>query len=353
MPRYFKNAPAIFAIAAVSIFGSVSALGQDQQFPPAQVEVVEAEVRMLAPQMEVSATVISLNDSRISAEIEGLLVWTAQVGAQVKKGDIIARIDGRLMEIGQRRAAANLARLKADMIFRTQEVTRIKELAKRNNTSQSRLQEVISRRAVLEQDILEAEAILERAQGDVDRTNIRAPFGGHIVERLAEIGEYQNIGSNVIRLVDTSSVEVSMAAPISIAPYLKAGAAVFATSGADKQALTIRTVVPVGDRISRMMEVRLSLGAGTWIVGSPVRVKLPKGIARNVVAVPRDTLILQGGRATIFKIGEDGKAQQIPIDLRGTVGFWVAAPDGISAGDKIVIRGGERLGPGQEVVVKN
>jgi len=353
MSRYFKNTPMALALAAVSILGIVPAAAQDQQFPPAQVEVVEAEVRMLAPQMEVSATVISLNDSRISAEIEGLLVWTAQVGTQVKKGDVIARIDGRLMEIGQRRAAANLARLKADMVFRAQEVTRIEELARRDNTSKSRLQEVISRHAILEQNILEAEAILERANGDVDRTNIRAPFGGHIVERLAKIGEYQNIGSNVIRLVDTNSVEISLAAPISIAPYLKAGVKVFATSGANTQALPIRTIVPVGNRISRMMEVRLSLDAGTWVVGAPVRVKLPKGTAKSVVAVPRDTLILQGGRATIFKIAEDGKAQQIPIDLRGTVGFWVAAPDGISAGDKIVIRGGERLGPGQDVVVKN
>ena len=351
----FANVKKYAATLLITMVGSAAATAQQgpQQMPPAQVEVVTAEVRMLAPQMDVSATIISVNDSRISTEVEGSLTWIAETGTVIAKGDVIARIDNRLLKINHRRAAANLARLQADMTFRDLEVGRFQELAKRDNTSKSRLQEVIARRAMLEQDIVEADAQLERTVGDLARTEIRAPFSGHIVARLANIGEYLNIGSEVARLVDTNNVEVALAAPLSIAPFLKQDDVVTVFDARVKKSLPIRTIVPVGDSVSRMMEVRLSLTPGTWVIGAPVKVTLAKGIAVQTVAVPRDALVLKGSRAYVFRIGADMKAQQVPADVRGTVGLWVVANSQIKEGDKIVVRGGERLQPGQDVIINN
>jgi len=347
---------AVLAFGIASVMMSLSKADAQQgmpEMPPAQVEVVLAEDRLLAPVMDVSATVISVNDSRISSEVEGPLIWIAKVGTEFKKNDIVARIDERLLKINHRRAKANVARLKADMVFRNEEVDRFTELAKRDNTSKSRLQEVIARREMLKQDIIEAEANLERAAGDLARTEILAPFPGHLVERLANHGEYLNVGSNVARLVNTQNVEIAMAAPITIAPYLQKGNAVTVFDKNKTVSLPIRTIVPVGDGISRMMEVRLSVNPGEWVIGAPVKVKLPKGVAVQTVAVPRDALIIKGARASIFKIGADMKAEQVNANLRGTVGLWVAVNDSIKAGDKIVIRGGERLTPGQDVIINN
>lgn len=351
-PLIRKSAVIVAATGAVLI-GAAPASAQQMQMPPAQVEVVTAEKRLLAPQMDISGTVISVNDSRISAEVEGRLVWIAKVGTAVHKGDVIARINDRLLVTQHRRAKASLARLRADMIFRDQEVERFTELARRDNTSKARLQEVTATREMLRQDIMEAEANLERAAGDLARAEIRAPFPGHVAERLANVGEYLTIGSLVARLVDTQDVEISMAAPITIAPFLKEGAMVPVSDASKSLTLPIRTIVPVGDSTSRMMEVRLSLTPGEWVIGAPVKVKLPKGEAIQTVAVPRDALVLKGARAFLFKVNGENKAEQITADLRGTVGLWVAAGDQIKAGDKVVIRGGERLAPGQDVIIKS
>jgi len=343
------------SVAAIFVFDVLvlagNAVAQQMQMPPAQVEVVTAEERLLAPLMDVSATVISVNDSRIAAEVEGPLIWIAKVGTEIEKGDVIARIDDRLLKIRLRSAAASVARLKADMAFREREVERFEELAKRDNTSKSRLQEVVARREMLRQDIVEAEANLEQAKGDLARAEIRAPFPGHVVARLANSGEYINIGTEVARLVDTQDVEIAMAAPIAIAEYLKVGAAVTVSDNRKTLQLPIRTIVPVGDSISRMMEVRLSIEAGEWVIGAPVKVKLPKGTAVKTVAVPRDALILKGATAYIFKVGADMKAEQISADRRATVGLWVAVSDQVKAGDQIVVRGGERLTQGQSVLI--
>lgn len=338
------------AALALSLFAATSAFAQGMgQMPPAQVETVVAVKRQMAPQMDVSGTVISLHDSRIAAEVEGPLLWVADVGAAVKEGDVIARIDSRLLVIAERRAKANLKRLEADLAFREAEVKRFTELAAQNNASQARLDEALANREMTRQAMADARASLDRASGDVARTEIRAPFPGHVVQRLANKGEYMTTGKEVLRLVDTQNIEIAMPAPIAITPYLKTGEAVTVKSERGTFMQPIRTVVPVGDAISRMVEVRLSADAKDWVVSTPVMVSLPKGDKIEAVAVPRDAIIIKGGSAYLFKVGADGKAERVNADISATVGLWVALASGVEAGDQIIIRGGERLQPGQSL----
>ena len=81
--RYVIAAAALIAIPA-------AAWSQDglPAFPPAKVQVAVAEVRNMAPTVEVSGTVVSLNDSRIAAEVEGVLTWVADVGDAPSQGVI-------------------------------------------------------------------------------------------------------------------------------------------------------------------------------------------------------------------------------------------------------------------------
>lgn len=338
-----------FALLFLAVAESVSA--RQPQMPPAQVQVALAEERLMAPQIDVTGTVISLNDSRIATEVEGKLTMISNVGAYLEAGDVIATIDDRLLSVALRQARAALARLEADMVFRTEEVNRFQDLAARNNASQSRLQEVIAQRSMLEQDIEDARARVERAEGDLALAQIRAPFPGTVVERLANAGEYLNVGANVVRFVDTKDLEVTIPAPIAVLPYLKEGAEVAVRSGETTHNLSIRTVVPVGDMVSRMVEVRLAASDAGWIIGTPVTVSLPRANARTGIAVPRDAVVLKGGAMFFFKVNGNNVAERIDADLRNAIGLWVPVESGVAVGDRIVVRGAERLQPGQNVVV--
>lgn len=336
-----------FLLAACSF----TANAQPQEMPPAQVEVVLAEERLMAPLIDVTGTVISLNDSQIATEVEGVLTQVANVGAAVAEGDVIAAIDSRLLDIAVRRATATLKRLEADMVFRNQDVERFQDLAARDNASRSRLQEVLAQRAMLEQDIAEARASVEQAQGNKNRAQIRAPFSGIVAARLANKGEYLQVGANIVRLVDTENTEIAMPAPITIMPFLTVGEMVTVSLGDTTALLPIRTVVPVGDIVSRMVEVRLSASSLNWVIGTAVKVSLPRDTARISIAVPRDAVVLKGGTMYVFKITNDMKAERISADLRNAIGLWVPVADGVAIGDRIVIRGAERLNPGQAVVI--
>ncbi len=335
----------------VCAFGSAAfAQGWGEQ-PPARVETATAETRNLSPVVDVSGTVVSLNDSRIAAEVEGVLTWLAEVGEAVDKGAVIARIDPRLMEVAFARAKADVARLESDYDYRERQLKRTEELATLNNASKTLLDEARAMRDQAMHQLGDARATLERAKGDLSRTTIRAAFAGHVVQRIASVGEYVTVGTDVVRLVDTHQIEISLPAAINLTQYIKPGTPVSVRSGDVEKQHKVRAVVPVGDAVSRQVEVRLEAGDSEWLVGTPVQVSLPRDVAVTTVAVPRDALVERGGQRFIYKVGDDGTAEQVVADVRTVVGLWVGLASGVAAGDQVIVRGAERLSPGQAVEV--
>jgi len=305
----------------------------------------------MAPSVDVSGTVVSLNDSRIASEIEGVLTWVADVGAGVDAGDLIARIDPRLIQIQVKRARANVARLQSDFAYRQRQLERTDELAAKNSASKTLLDEARAQRDQAQHSLTDAEAALERTQADLARTEIRAPFAGHVTARLASVGEFVNVGEDVLRLVDTHRIEISLPASIGLSRFITPGMLVPVRNGGVEREHTVRTVVPVGDAVSRMVEVRLSAGDSEWLVGTPVQVSLPSDAAVLTVAVPRDALVERGNQAYVYKVREDGTAEQVTVQTTAIVGLWVGIAGGIAAGDRVIVRGAERLSPDQAVEV--
>ncbi|MDJ0812752.1 MAG: efflux RND transporter periplasmic adaptor subunit [Woeseiaceae bacterium] len=338
--------------AVVLCAAATPALAQEGfAFPPARVEVATAELREMAPSVDVSGTVVSLNDSRIASEVEGVLTWLADVGDAVDQGEVIARIDPRLLRIDVARAEANVARLASDYDYRERQLERIEELAAKNSTSKTLLDEAIAQRDQAQHSLADARAALDRAKGDLQRSEIRAAFAGHVVERLASVGEFITLGEDVLRLVDTHRIEISLPASIGLSQYISPGMRVSVRSGAVSREHVVRTVVPVGDAVSRMIEVRLEVAEGEWLVGTPVQVSLPSDAPVSTVAVPRDALVERGGLAYVYKVGEDNTAEQVAVDINAIVGLWVGVTDGIAAGEQVIVRGAERLSPGQAVEI--
>lgn len=353
----FRKTPAVTGYAFWATLAALAlanpAAGQDEgfAFPPARVEVAAAQLRDMAPSVDVSGTVVSLNDSRIASEVEGVVTWLADVGDAVAEGDVIARIDPRFIRIDVTRAEANVARLESDYDYRQRQLERTEELAAKNSASRTLLDEATAQRDQAGHMLTDARAVLERARANFERTRIRAPFAGHVTARLAAVGEFISVGEDVVRLVDTHRIEISLPAAIALTTFIKPGMTVPVRSGAVEREHPVRTVVPVGDAVSRMVEVRLAAGDSDWLVGTPVQVSLPSDAAVSTVAVPRDALVERGGRSYIYKVADDGTAAQVTVDITTIVGLWVGVADSIAPGDRVIVRGAERLSPGQAVEV--
>jgi multidrug efflux pump subunit AcrA (membrane-fusion protein) len=100
-----------------------------------------------------------------------------------------------------------------------------------------------------------------------------------------------------------------------------------------------------------MIEVRVALEDADWVIGSAVRVALPDGQALPVVAVPRDALILRQAATYLFRVGDDSTVEQIMVTTGVGEGELIEVRGAIRPGDRVVVRGGERLQAGQSVTL--
>ncbi len=319
---------------------------------PSPVMVADAKLQLLAPVTWVSAAVISLNDARLATEVEGQLRQVAKVGTTVAENDVVARIDNTFIKIRIDELQAAVQRERARLQFLFQEVVRLEKLAKQNAAAQTRLEQTQSEREVAKNELEIANTRLRQAREELARHVVRAPFPGVIAERFMRPGERAGVGDEVVRLIDANDLEIQARAPLASINYITEGMILDVKTDVGKHVeATLRTIVPIGDARSRLLDLRLDFTGVNWRVGQPVRVALPTAVAKEVLAVPRDALVLRRDGSSIFKINQDGAAEKVSVEIGIAAGDYVEVKGDLNDGDRVVIRGGERLRPGQKVQI--
>ncbi len=325
---------------------------QDAQGPPpALVEVESALQDQVAATTWVPGTVVSRNDAQIAAEVSGRATWVAEVGDVIEEGEPLAAIDDQALQLQLQNNAAAIKRLEAQLAFEISQVERFERLANTNNTAANQLDQSRSTRDMVEQDLASAKINRSQIQYNLARTQVIAPFGGHVVERLIQPGEYLNPGSPVARLVDTTHKEVRAQAPLSSTRFVQAGMLVTVQDQFSEAKNSVRTVIPVGDERSRLVEIRIGLEQTDWVIGGPVRVALPSSDTRSLVAIPRDALVLRGNETFVYRVDADDKAERVTVETGIGLGSLVEVIGDIEPGDRLVVRGGERLRAGQPLTI--
>jgi multidrug efflux pump subunit AcrA (membrane-fusion protein) len=100
-----------------------------------------------------------------------------------------------------------------------------------------------------------------------------------------------------------------------------------------------------------MVELRIAL-KDPWRVGAPVRVEIAPHNLRKVVTVPRDAVILRQGASYVMRVRADNTAERVAVNIGPGRENQVQIDGTLRAGDRVIIRGGERLEPGQTVSVR-
>jgi len=347
--RFALNLAAPLLAAALLSSTPVSA---QQGPPPANVRTDTVTHELMAPHLDVPGTIIARNDSRISSEIAGRVEWIAEVGATIEEGEPIARLDQRILNLQLQENEAEIASLEASLNYQQAEANRLQELATRNNAAASRVEEAVSNAEMTRQRLVQARVERDRTLYTIERSQMPAPFRGRVVERLVEPGEFAGTGTVVARLVDTDHLEVTAQAPVSVAQFIE-GVTTLPVSlgGALPIEAAIRTIIPVGDQVTRTFEIRVALPEGRGIIGTPVRVAVPSNEPRDVIAVPRDAIILRADGTYVFRIDDENIAERILVETGVAQDERIEVRGGVEVGDRVVIRGGESLRAGQTVVI--
>ena len=348
MNRYAQIALALCLLPAVSW-----AQGGGKPPPPSPVIVETAQRDTFSATLWVSGTVISQNDARIAAETDGRITWVADVGSRIGQGEAIARIDAEDLRLDLADSEAQLDSLEAQLKFRDSNLQRLEKLAASNNAAATQLDEAQSQLDMTRQEIKRAEVAIAQIKRRIKQTEVLAPFPGIVVERVVQVGEFVNRGAQVARLVDTDHREIRAQAPLSVSNWVREGMQVSVELNKQESLSPVTYVIPVGDQRSRMFEVRIAADNPAWIIGSPVRIALPNSEPRELVAIPRDGLVLRGSNIYVMRVNGDNTVEKVAVETGIGLGGFVEVIGNVNQGDRIITRGGERVQPGQVVRISD
>ena len=343
-----KTLPMIFIFMLCAV-----AQAQTASAPPAIVEVGQATASKLAPTRWVPGSVVSRDDAKIASAEAGRLDFVAEVGTRVKAGERVAKLDDQALRLRREELLAELRRTEARQALSKVQLERLRKLEASNAIAKTQLDEA---RATLETDgqtSAKARAQLHQVEYDISQADVRAPFSGIVSERFAQRGEYLQIGANIVHLVDTEHIEARVQAPLALADKIRPGMQVGMRKGGVEQLANVRAVVPVGDEKARQFELRVGVDPAFALVGSAVEVALPETgeTANAALTVPRDALVRRPDRTYVMRVSGDNKAEQIVVTPGTSSGELVEVRGALNIGDRLVVRGAERLSAGQSVAV--
>jgi len=357
VPRYLRvpttaRASVLRIAAGVAFVAFACPAGAVDSLPerPA-VEVATVSEQAVVVDSWTPGSVVSRDDARIASVVSGQVVWIADVGTLVKQGETIAKLDDTLPRLRVEELRAQVARARAQHEVSGSQLNRFDRLAATQALSASQLEDARAQRDMSGDDLARVEAQLRQAQYEIGQSAIRAPFPGIVTERFVQRGEYVQVGAATVRLVNTIDTEARATAALDLAANVHPGQTVTVREHGSEKKGRVRTVVPVGDDRSRQFEVRVTLANPEWLVGTPVEVSLPTTAARTAVTVPRDALMIRQNHSYVLRVTHTNTVEQLDVIPGAGMADSVEVSGPLSPGDRLVVRGGERLAAGQVVRV--
>ena len=360
---------AAVAAAAALWLGAGVPDGAAQQ-PPAVVSVDEVRMEAMAQTVPVIGRLVARRAGEVAARAAGPVdALHVEVGDRVETGDAIAVLDTvRLRAERDRLAAivnqaqAQLERMTAQAALHRQELRRLEGLRNSAAFSQGRYEDakqevIIAESAIGTADAtrVSAAASLSLAQIDLSWATIQAPYPGVITKVHTEVGAWLAVGQPVVSLLNDLDLEVEADVPSSRVAALIDGTAVALVLDDDSEhTAAVRTVVPEENALTRTRQVRFTPHFGPvskpLAVNQSATVLIPAGAERRVLTVHKDAIVRNQGQAFVY-VASEGTAQIRPVQLGAAVGGRFEVLGGLGPGEPVVVRGNERLQPGQAITV--
>lgn len=284
----------------------------------------------------------SVNVTSSTSELITRVLFTD--GQRVAAGTPLVQLQAREEDAGVIEARAQVARARSMY-------ERYRQLGDRGFASPMMIEQY-------ETELETAQASLNAAQARQGDRTIRAPFAGVIGLSTVTAGTLVNPGGVIATLDDIDVVRVDFPVPERYLGTLRTGASIAATIDAYGDEVFGGRIALIDTRVNeqtRAVTARAEIPnpGGRIRPGMAVRVAIAQG-QRTAPAVPEAAVQYEGDGAFVYRIarGEGGAtAQRVEVDTGAVEGGFVEIVSGLSAGDRVVGSGLNRIQPGAPVRV--
>lgn len=311
-------------------------------------QVLNVNAKIIKPEsltdvLKTSGILLPDEEVDLSFETSGKIVEiNFMEGTQVKKGQLLAKVNDLKMQ-------AELQRLQAQLKLAEDRVYRQQTLLKRDAVSQEAYEQVKTDLATLNADI-------NIVKENIALTELRAPFDGIIGLRQVSVGTYASPTTIVAKLTKISPLKVEFAVPERYANDMKKGinldffiegelnayqAKVYAVeSTVDQQLhqLTVRAIYPNHDQ--------------ALLPGRYASIELKKDEISNAIAIPTEAIVQELGKDKVY-LYKSGKAEPVDVITGIRTEAEVQVVKGLQVGDTIITSGTLQLRTGLPVKLDN
>ena len=345
------------------------------------INVVSGENRELVETLAVTGTVVPRQEVAVGTDVAGLIVQElhVDVGDEVRKGDILARLDKSSLEVqlaqieAQRtQAEASIAQSEAQIVDAevavrqaSEELQRAKALTARGVASKSQLdnavnafdsanaklntarQSLAATRSQLDLIAAQKRDVLLR----VEKADVKAPADGLVLSRDALLGAVVSASARpLFRIAWEGRFELAAEVPEMDLPRLKQGqkASIMLAGQSTPIEGAVRLIAPEVTSASRLGIVKIALEAGPDIrPGNFGRAKIELA-RRSGVSVPLGAIVYEHGQAVV-QVVKDGvvEARTVRLGIRDNI--LVEVLDGLDPGEEVVAKAGTFVASGDHV----
>lgn len=199
-----------------------------------------------------------------------------------------------------------------------------------------------------------AAAEVKRLQYDLERSRVTAPFTGYVVAKHTEVGQWLDRGDPVVTLIELDVAHVIVPVPERYISQVQLGDQVRlefdAIPGRSREGRVVHIIPQANESRTFPITVAADNAQALLKSGFVARATLTVGEQQDALLVPKDAIVSQGTQQIVYAI-RDGKAMTVPIQRTSFFEGSAIVVGALQKGEQVVIRGNERLRPGQAVRV--
>ncbi len=174
--------------------------------------------------VKTQGTVVPRTESALVPQVAGEVVWVSPAlvaGGFFEQGDMLVRIDDADARATVTRARAVLTRTRSEEARATKERERQQRLAEQDIASQTRIDDTENAYRIAFAMRSEAVVALEKAERDLSRTQLRAPYAGRVRSKSVDVGQFVDRGKAIATLYAVDHAEVRLPVPDRELGYLE------------------------------------------------------------------------------------------------------------------------------------
>ncbi|MES2261610.1 MAG: efflux RND transporter periplasmic adaptor subunit [Pseudomonadota bacterium] len=305
---------------------------------------------------EFSGEVRARIESRLGFRVGGKIVTRkVDVGAVVKKGQLLMQLDPQDLKLSQAQALAGLRAVETTRDFARSELKRYQDLKAQNFVSQTVLDSKESAYKSAQASVDSAQAAYRGQTNQAGYASLLADVDGVVTAVDAEVGQVVAAGAPVVRVAKAGDKEVVIGIPEDKVDALSHIADVQVRLWADPQRAVpgkIREISPVADAATRTYTVKVAVPdtlAGARL-GMTALVKFASKAPVPLIKVPLTALFYEKGKTSVWLV-ENGTVKLVPVTMSGPAGNDMVLSGGVKPGQTVVTAGVNLLKPGQKVTI--